>query len=224
MEGIDETMSLFYYSRMRCIVQLLPLLLHSTLPAHIASILAPGHEGKFVTEDISCRKPENFGMRITTSHIGYMTTFFMEHLATQHPGKLSLSHVYPGAIVTQFGQTGSSPYWLKLILRFIVIPLMYPFALSEDECGQRILFLASDKYPARKTEQLADMVSNKQIDIAVATDGIVGGGSYRINKDGEIFPTPDSYKTLRDRGVGALIWDHTMKAFEVIAGGEVFVD
>ncbi|KAH6659020.1 hypothetical protein BKA67DRAFT_652288 [Truncatella angustata] len=221
-EGIDETMSLFYYSRMRFIVQLLPLLVESPLPAHVASILAPGNEGKFVAEDISCRKPENFGMRITTSHICYMTTFFMEQLATRHPGKLSLSHVYPGAVITQFGQTGSSPTWLKLLLRFVVIPLMRFYSLSEDESGQRTLFLASEKYPARGTAQKVSPNGFDEIGIAVATDGVVGGGCYRINQDGETFPTPDSYQTLREQGVGDLIWQHTSSAFEEITSGRAF--
>jgi hypothetical protein len=207
---------------MRCVVQLLPLLLQSSLPAHVASILAPGKEGKFVAEDISCRRPENFGMKTTTSHLCYMTTFYMEQLASRHPGKLSLSHVYPGAIVTRFGQTGSAPAWLKLLLRFVVVPLMYPFALSPDECGQRVLFLASSKYPARGTVEDQNAPDHAEIGIAVATDGVAGGGSYRIDKDGETLITPDSYKTLRDQGVGDSIWQHTNSAFEAIASGKPF--
>lgn len=161
-------------------------------------------------------------MRVTTSHLCYMTTFFMEKLANQHPDKLSLCHVYPGAIITQFGQTGSSPAWLKLLLRYIVVPLMYPFALSQEECGERILFLSSDKYPARNTAKLGDTNSDNKVGVAIATDGAAGGGSYRIKQDGETFNTPDSYNTLRGQGVDDLIWEHTTKAFEVIANGEVF--
>lgn len=215
-------MSLFYYSRMRFVIQLLPLLSQSTLPAHIVSILAPGNEGKFVSDDISCRKPENFGMRVTTSHICYMTSFFMEKLASQHPKKLSLSHVYPGAIITNFGQTGSAPAWLKFLLRWVVVSLMYPFALSPADCGQRVLFLASSKYPARGEAGDNGGDGHTSVDVAIATDGVAGGGSYRINKDGEALPTPASYKTLREQGVGDLIWDHTTAAFEAIAAGRKF--
>ncbi|KAI0132837.1 hypothetical protein BJ170DRAFT_263401 [Xylariales sp. AK1849] len=219
-EGIDESMSLFYYSRMRFAVQLLPLLLNSPLAAHVVSIWSPGREGNIVQEDLSCRKPENFGVRKVSSHLCYMTSFFFEQLASRHPGKLSLSHVYPGAIKTGFGQSGLVPAWLKVFLRFVVVPLMTPIALSHEECGHRVVFLASEKFPARST--VAETPRTNVEEIATGTDGLVGSGAYRINWDGESLPTPASYQNFREEGVSDLVWKHTTTAFDEIASGEVF--
>jgi hypothetical protein len=44
-----------YYSRMRAITQLLPLLLKSPLPARVVSVFAAGTEAKLYADDLSLR-------------------------------------------------------------------------------------------------------------------------------------------------------------------------
>jgi hypothetical protein len=88
-------MSLLYYSRMRCITQLLPLLLASPPPAHIVSVFGPQRDEELFTDNISLRDPKNYGFMNMGSYVAYLTIFFMENLAAKHPGKLSLIHYLP---------------------------------------------------------------------------------------------------------------------------------
>ncbi|KAF3026627.1 hypothetical protein E8E14_014455 [Neopestalotiopsis sp. 37M] len=223
-EGLDETMSLFYYSRMRCIVQLLPLLLHSSLPARVVSVWNPNLEGDFATEDISCRKPGNLSFRRVSSQLGNMAAFFFEELARKHPGKLALVHLYPGFVLTNFGQN-AFPAWFNFLYRYLVMPVIrWTVAISPEETGDRITFLASDRFPARGTTANQPFKTDNGLDIAVAADGTMGGGTYRVNKNSEILPPTTFNKKLREKGVSEIIWQHTTAAFETIASGQVFKD
>lgn len=216
-------MSLFYYSRMRCIIQLLPLLLQSPLPARVVSVWNPHLERNFDTEDMSCRKPGNLGLRRASSQLSNMTTFFMEQLANRHPGKLALIHLYPGYVITNFGQT-AFPAWFNLLYRYLVMPIVrLTIAVSAEETGDRIPFLASNRFPARgTTQEQHDKTDDSGVGVAVAADGTLGGGMYRVTQYGEIIP-PSSYnKGLRERRVSDAIWEHTTDAFEAIASGQEF--
>jgi hypothetical protein len=59
-EGIDITMSLMYYSRMRIITKLMPLLLKPDLPATVMSVYAAGIEQNLFPEDLSLRSPKRY--------------------------------------------------------------------------------------------------------------------------------------------------------------------
>ncbi|ETS82810.1 hypothetical protein PFICI_04686 [Pestalotiopsis fici W106-1] len=223
-EGLDETMSLAYYSRMRCIVQLLPLLLQSSLPARVVSVWNPTFERDFATEDISCRRPENATLRRVSSQVANMTAFFLEELAKRHPGKLALVHLYPGFVNTNFGQN-AFPAWFNFLYRYLAMPLIrWTVAITPEETGDRITFLATDRYPARGTTPEQQSKTGNGIDVAMAADNTVGGGFYRVNKDSEILPPSSFNKELRERGIGGVVWRHTMAAFETIASGQVFED
>ncbi|KAK6192982.1 hypothetical protein LQW54_012927 [Pestalotiopsis sp. IQ-011] len=221
-EGLDETMSLFYYSRMRCIIQLLPLLLQSPLPARVVSVWNPNPECDFDTDDMSCRKPGNLGFRRASSQLSNMTTFFMEQLANRHPGKLALIHLYPGYVITNFGQT-AFPAWFNLLFRHLVVPIIrLTIAVSAEETGDRITFLASDRFPTRGTTQEQHNKTDSGVGVAVAADGRLGGGMYRVSQYGETIH-PSSYnKGLRERRVSDAIWEHTTDAFEAVASGQEF--
>ncbi|KAK9321583.1 hypothetical protein V1517DRAFT_170511 [Lipomyces orientalis] len=228
-EGLDTLLSLRYYSRMRFIINLLPLLLASPLPAHVVSVFAAGREGKFYPEDLSLRDPEHYGVFINISHVAYMTTFFVETLATRHPGQLSLVHVYPGLVMTNEFQTGRFPLWFKMMWRWLVAPIVWPFSVPLRECGERILFLATPRFPAWQTTEVGIIAQEDDsasvegnVAIAIGSDGNYGSGAYAVNWNGETIPTEKAYKRFREDGLAERVWDHTMKAFEDIEAGNVF--
>lgn len=70
-------MSSLYYSRMRFIMQLLPLLLASPLPAHVVSVFGPGRDDEIFPDDLSLRDPKRYGFMNMGSHVAYMTTVFL---------------------------------------------------------------------------------------------------------------------------------------------------
>jgi hypothetical protein len=221
-------MSLLYYSRMRFIVQLLPLLLASSLPAHIISIYAAGLEGKFILDDLSLRQPNHYNFLNCRSHAVHMKTLFMESLVSRHPGRLSFVHVFPSLVITDAFDKSQVPSWVKILWR-LMVPFLRLFSVSPPESGERMLSLASPRYPARDTVELSGVAGATATDTAIAmgSDGIRGGGAYALNWDGEPIPSKKmhaTYDKIRGDQVAIKVWDHTMNAFETIEAGSVFTD
>ncbi|MCJ1421511.1 hypothetical protein MMC32_007875 [Xylographa parallela] len=227
-EGLDMNMSLLYYSRMRFIIKLLPLLRASTLPAHIVSVYSAGKEGKLLQEDLSLRAPQHYGQANIRSHVTYMTTFFIEKLAEQNPGHLSLVHVFPGLVFTDAFSSADLPTWFKFSFP-LAAPFVRPFTVPLEENGQRTLFLATPRYPARQATNSGTIAGRDEAsankgaaEIAVGTDGSRGSGAYACDPNGETIPLKEIYKKLRADGVAKKVWDHTMKAFDDIEAGGIF--
>lgn len=216
-------MSLLYYSRMRFIIRLLPLLLASSLPAHAVSVFNPARDTKLFPEDLSLRDPEHYGFINSGSHVAYMTTFFMENLARSHPERLSLAHYFPNLVLTNGFQDERLPKWFRLAWRFAVAPIIQPFTVPTKECGDRVLFHASPRFPARRSKNTEKIQKGEgSTEIAISSDGVVGGGAYRVNWNGETISTRKAYEKLREEGLSERVWNHTMKAFEEIESGNVF--
>ena len=215
-------MSMHYYSRARFTFQLLPLLQSSTLPAHVVSVFAAGNEAKLISDDLSLRKPGNYTFANARSHCTFMTTEFLEHLAIQNPGKLSLVNLFPGLIITPAFNSPDYPMWFKMAW-FIASPFAKMIAVTPEEAGQRVLFMATDRFPTKS----ADQSEKSSTEVATGTDGTVGSGAYACNNDGE--PTPDSKRAKAYKGVerdkfSKAVWAHTMKAFDAAAAGGVFAE
>lgn len=220
-EGLDKSMSLLYYSRMRFITRLLPLLRSSKLPAHVISVYAAGMEssGKLFQDDLSLRDPTHFGFANSRVHVVHMKTMFFERLAQQNPGALSLVHVYPSLVVTPSFYSNTLPLWFRLAWRIVAWPVKRFFSVPPEEIGARVTFLASDQYPARAADGKRPLERTP-----IATDGVLGGGAYAVNYDGKACDTAESYRHLKTQGFSDTVWEHTNKAFAVIEKGEVFKD
>ena len=188
---------------MRAVTKLLSLLLATPGGATVASIGNPKLEQKFIREDPGLRKKGAFGIRQAVFHTMNMTTFFMEALAARHPGRLSLIHYFPGLVLTDLAYKSPLPGVAKLLWRYVMVPLSARKAVPLEECGDRVLFLASGRFMPQGSKELG-------------ADGQMGSGSYRVDWDGETFPANEDTKSMRDSGVVDEIWEHTMKIFEEI--------
>lgn len=228
-------MSLLYYSRMRMIDQLLPLLTaraSSDDPAHIISVYAGGAEtwGSLHKDDLSLRKDYSFSGART--HVVHMKTMFFEHLANDHPGKLSLVHVFPGLVITpafapQLSRP-SMPWWVRMLAPIMLPILKLTIAVPTVESGQRTLSFATARYPAKSldrsqsTKPLTTALSN-DYPIATATNGMLGGGAYSCEAKCETNKGLDkAYAKLRAEQFYDRVWSHTYGAFNTIAAGNVF--
>jgi len=213
--------SLLYYSRMRFITQLIPLLTESPLPGHVVSVFGPQRDEKLFLDDISLRNPKNYGFGSMGSHASYLKTFYFEYLAAKYPGKLSLIHYYPGLVATDAFTGKSVPIFIKLTWK-LMTPLQKLFTVPKAECGERILFLASKRFPARDST-----ISEKGtggLEVATASDGVVGGGAYRVDWDGGIIPIKKNYEKLRADRWGDKFVAHTNKVFADVEAGRVFTE
>jgi len=202
---------------MRFAHNLLPLLHASPLPtgAHLISIYAAGKEAAFHPSDLSLRSPQHYNISTLRSHVCYMKTLFFETLASHH--KLSCVHIFPNLVMTEAFNDKHLPRWFR-ILWWAVGPLAGWFATPKREIGERVLFLASERYPAKgigEGERGSD-------GLARGTDGEVGSGAYAVNWDGETVANGRAYQKAREEGWSEKVWEHTMSVFEEIEAGKVF--
>jgi hypothetical protein len=218
-------MTLRYYSRMRLLYNLLPLILRSPSP-RVVSILAAGKEGNFYPTDLSLRS--HYGIFNNISHVAFMTTFFFESIVARHPS-VSCVHVYPGLVKTAEFENGLFPGWVKWWFKWIMLPLITPLCVSIQECGERNLFhCTSIKYPALNaldggnTERTA---LPRTIEVATGVDGERSSGVYALNWNGEAIKSCEGvYRVWREKSMRETVWEHTMKAFEASENRQVFVE
>jgi hypothetical protein len=189
-EGLERTLSSLYYSRMRFLTKLLPLLLAAEKPAHITSVFGAGLErlANWHPEDLTLRGPGNFNVRTRGAHSTIMTTLFTEKLLQQHSGKLSFTHVFPGLVVTPAFDAPSHPFWFRAVV-FLLLPILKrTIAVSVVETGERMLFLGlSGRYAGTDGVENESTVEEggEVLEVATGTDGQRGSGTYSCKYDGE---------------------------------------
>jgi hypothetical protein len=206
---------------MRIIVQLLPLLLQSTLSARIVSVYAAGFEAKFYPEDLSLRNLKLYSYSQARSHMIYMHVLIMETLAEKHPGRLALTHIFPGLVIGPTFYSPEHPLWFRIIFRLLVPILGRFIAVPRQESGERMVNLASSRYPARSSDPSKSYPGGG---VAVGTDGKPGSGVYSLGWKGENNLKPQVYEKFNKDEMRRKVWDHTVKAFEVIEAGNKFTE
>lgn len=91
-EGLDPSMSTRYYTRLRAVQQLLPLLNNAPNP-RIVSVLADGMEGPLNEEDLDLKDPKNSSYWNSSVHSTTMGTLALQKFA-QENSRLSIVHWY----------------------------------------------------------------------------------------------------------------------------------
>ncbi|KAI7499615.1 hypothetical protein KC367_g4313 [Hortaea werneckii] len=135
-DGLDTSISLRYYGRIRLAQNLLPSMSEH---ARVLSILAGGQEGKIVEDDLDLER--NYSIPASMAQFASMTTLSFDHLAREDPKK-SFIHVFPG--LTSTGLLGrSATEVLGLLMRWIVEPVLGLFAATSEEVGERVLYYAT---------------------------------------------------------------------------------
>jgi NAD(P)-dependent dehydrogenase (short-subunit alcohol dehydrogenase family) len=217
-EGVDTLLSLLYYSRMRFIERLIPLLQASTLPAHVISVFGPQRDETLHLDDLSLRDPKHYGFSSMGSHAAYFKTFYFEHLAAKYP-TVAFIHYYPSLVITPAFKGKGTNAWFKVLWTFIG-PFAALGALDQEECAQRVLFLASNRFPARDEKATGEKLDG--VEVAESSDGVRGGGAYRVNWNGEIIPVKKNYEQLRGNGWGEKVVAHTQEVFRSVDAGLQF--
>jgi hypothetical protein len=207
-------MSLLYYSRMRFIQSLTPLLTASPDTAHVISIFAGNMEDRIPagTQPIGTPRPEIYGITPVRIHATFMKTFFFEELAEKHAGKISFVHVYPGLVDGPTFYTDVNPLWFRILWR-VVKPLMSWYMTSPEVCGQIMLFLATERYTAKGTVKPGD--EDKAIGgVAFSTQRELGGGAYAVGQRGDERKEV-RYLKIRNDDTAKKVWDHTTSVLRI---------
>jgi hypothetical protein len=219
-------MSLMYYSRMRIVLQLLPLLLASSRSATVVSVYAAGMEAKLFPDDLSLRDTKAYSYLQARSHMCYMHTLFFEALAQKHPGKLSLVHIFPGLVPGPGFHGPEVPLWFRIIFFWFVMPTVGRWVtVDPTECGERMLSLAGGLYPAAAAAASSDDGPPSGAGAVIpGTDEGPDSGTYCLTWNGESNYPGKKYAVLDKKALRTRVWDHTVRAFEVIEKGVVFTE
>ena len=188
-ERIHLLASLNYYSRMRFITNLLPLLSASSL-RRVVAVAGGGMEGPLDVEDIPALRVPLPQLR---GHLSSLITLGLEQVA-KTADKVSFVHVYPGSVNTGLYRDMSGP------------PFDPADGVSLDECGERHVYVATSPHWARDGE-------------GKGTDGKIGSGVYSVGSDSEskADEIAELLAGMRERGVDELIWGHTEAEFRRVA-------
>lgn len=197
-EGLDPSMSTRYYSRLRAVEGLLPLLnSNGARSPRVVSVLAGGLEGPLRAADLDLRAPGAWSSWAASVHAGTMGTLALERLARENP-RLGVVHWFPGPVDTP---------GLARAQRFGMSAPQNPMSLRES--GARGLFLATSE---RYTGQ-------------VGAEGLVpppeglppvkksGGGIFLVDPLGDSADSENVLAEMRQRSVDQTVWDHTQKIF-----------
>jgi hypothetical protein len=201
-------MSLLYYSRMRFIYSLSSLLTASPNTTRVISIFAGTIEDNINPGEvpIGTPKPDIYGMTEVRNHTSFMKTFFFEELANEFAGQISFIHIYPGLVDGPVFYSDTNPLWARIVWRMMK-PFISWYMTSPGVCGQVMLFLATQRYPAKNTVKLGD--ESKIIGgVAYSTQRELGGGAYAVGQRGDE-KKEMSYAETRKSDTTKNVLDHT---------------
>ncbi|KAL5003031.1 hypothetical protein BDV10DRAFT_155430 [Aspergillus recurvatus] len=208
-EGLHLLTALTHYSRLRFIMQLMPLVQRASPLRRIVTVGAAGFEGTIDTSDFEALCVPAAQVR---GHVATLMTLGMEAVA-RHASSVAFIHDYPGTVDTPLtrrvmSQTGSASVdWM-----------------DPTESGERhIYLLTSARYPGRDegirlTQSDGDRGAS-DLEVVCGTNGGIGSGVYAVGSDGECVSTETLgfVGALRKDGMVDLVWEHTVGEFERIA-------
>lgn len=219
-EGLDRKFTLNFYSRMRFISNLLPLLnASSEMAPHYSrsiSVLGAGYEEKIDFSDLDLKN--TFSPRKCAAHTIVMNDIMAEEFSIRQPGTTFI-HSSPLAVYTELGR--DAPLWARVLAKGFAF-VFSPFFVSAKETGERHTFLATSAlYPPRKPFEIGPLskgiiVPGGSKTVMPGADGKDGSGAYLVNWNNEITGREKLLQDYRDTGTGRVIWEHTMGIFEQV--------
>jgi NAD(P)-dependent dehydrogenase (short-subunit alcohol dehydrogenase family) len=211
IEGMDRKMCVNYYSRVRWMLNLMPLLTAASERnelSRVISVLAAGSEGEIRTDDLDLK--HNFTLHACLAHCVVMTDFAIEEMARRYPGT-AFSHSYPGTVKTGIANELSGPVRLAVKVMYAV---MTPWILNVQESGERHFFQMTNAcYPAASGGS-AGVPLPEGLGVMKGSDGRVGSGAYLLDWDGKAIGDESVLRKYRELGMRQKVWDHTMGVFE----------
>ena len=220
-DGLSGLAAMHLYSRMRFILNLLPLISAASGLRRIVTVVGGTLEGAVDPNDFPGKNIPVWRVR---SHVPTVITLGLEAVVKRAP-EVSIVHCYPGTVKTEVQDRIQGVYpilgtFLKFVTwvfgRWIVVPL--------EECGERHLFLAtSARYPPRvrvDEDSGAGVLVGEGVEVARGTDGVAGSGVYSVGWDCESASSKIEklLEGYREKGMVEDIWRHVESEFKRIEG------
>ncbi|KAI1372491.1 hypothetical protein F4677DRAFT_263926 [Hypoxylon crocopeplum] len=196
-EGLEVCFALSYYTRIRLLSNLLPLLRQSPRP-RVLSVLNGGREQSINERDLGLEQPGSWSTFGAIKHTTLMTSLAFDYLAASNP-QVTFLHNYPSLVKTDNSRkkqaTGLVWKIIVMVLKGIVAVLRLFMGMSPTEAGERQAYhLTSDAY---------------------------GPGSWRVSQGGDIVSDNAALKDYQERGWADQIWEFTLRTWDkALAGGD----
>lgn len=192
-EGLETCFAISYYSRMRLIQNLLPLLRQSPRP-RVLTLLNGGKEKPIFDDDIGLEK--RWSSEAVIAHTTTMTSLALEHLAKEDE-QITFLHVFPGLVnsgnfIRVTAAESAGVIWRAMLTVFcrMITAVQLIFGITPKECGERQAYhLTSDQF---------------------------GPGAWRVGNSSEIVSAHAGgvFEKYKDGGLSEKIWEHTTAIFE----------
>ncbi|RDW72850.1 hypothetical protein BP6252_06757 [Coleophoma cylindrospora] len=205
-ENLHLLAALNYYSRLRFITNLLPLLKHAPFLRRIVTVGGGTQEGPLDQSDFPALRVPLPDLR---GHLSTLITLGLEAVARTVP-EVGFVHDFPGTVKTPLTRAVLSNMSEEQLSALTFVPL--------EESGERHLYLAtSARFPAFKKGRDGVQLE-KELDVAIGTTGESGSGMYSLGFDCESASpsVQELLATLREKGMVEEIWRHTQDEFKRI--------
>ncbi|KIW21422.1 hypothetical protein PV08_02002 [Exophiala spinifera] len=215
-ERLPLTMALVHYARIRFIHNLLPQLQAAHSLKRVVSVLAATKEGEVDVEDIDAR---HVPLHKKQGHTATLATISMSVLAERAPD-VSFVHDYPGFVKSGIGRDipGVVGYAARGFFAMFAPLLATP---AEESGAYHLFFATSARYSSKSASESTGGVSLASgVHVATSVDGVVGGGIYSIDENGESasIAVQKLLAKLKKEGVAEKIWTRTEEGWKRVLG------
>jgi hypothetical protein len=201
-EHLHLLASLNYYSRLRFITNLLPLLSNAPFLGRVVTVGGGTQEGPLDATDFPALRVPLINLK---GHLSTLITLGLETVAKTAP-EVSFVHDYPGTVRTPL--LNHMPEEMLKTLVFVPV----------DESGERHFYLTtSARFPALNGGSDGVQLGDGD-EVALGTTGEVGSGMYSVGSDCESASTEvrGLLAGLREKGMVEEVWRHTEAEFKRI--------
>lgn len=213
-EGVDRLTAVRYYSRMAFVVGL-ERALQAAPAARVVSVLAGGKEGQIWKEDLLLREKGHYGVGIAGGAASSMNSLFFEEVSSREGWeRVSFVHVFPGVVSTGL-EIGGLGVVGNFLVKWIARPVIYLVGYTQEEAGERVLFLGTSERFRRV--QGGDAAGS---DVETGSDGKSGSGVYLVQADTAAVAPPKEMLKLREEGMAKVVYDHTIEVLDKVRKGE----
>lgn len=205
-----------YYSRLRFISNLLPLIRTAPSLRRVVTVAGGGNEGPIDPTDFPAL---HVPLRKIRGHICSLITLSLESMVKIAP-EVSFIHDYPGTVVTPLFD--HAPRIVRVLTKMYVCLLGRWICIPIEECGERHVFLATNEQfpPATGIKDVLRL--RDASDVALGTTGEIGSGVYSVGWNCESAPSSvvELLDSFRKEGMVEQVWEHTAAEFRRITGPE----
>ncbi|PCG98873.1 Short-chain dehydrogenase/reductase SDR [Penicillium occitanis (nom. inval.)] len=219
-EGLNFAIAVCTHSRIRFILNLLPLLRKADHLRRVVSVAAATCEGAIDLNNVTGVGMSLLPWRNQTASI---QTLLLEEMAKRAP-EVSFVHTVPGVVKSGILRDAQGT---GMAIRIAISKLLMPLiATSPAESGERHTFVATSAvYPPGKQggEAYAGVPLQGNLTTARGTDGKPGSGVYSISNKCEVASpkVEELLATFRKDGTAEKVWDYFSADFKRITGVEV---